>query len=100
MIAIIHTAALVGVQAVRVRVEVAVAAEGHSFAIVGLPHAAVRESRKRVEAAICHGEGRYQFPQAITIDMAWNRGTSRGGGARGRRRADPTRRLWPWRWGG
>lgn len=53
MSAKIHSAATIGLESVPVEVEVDVLAAGlHSFAIVGLPDTAIKESRDRVSAAL------------------------------------------------
>jgi magnesium chelatase family protein len=52
VLARVFSAALVGVEAVLVRVEVDVASGLPAFTTVGLPDSAVRESRERVRAAI------------------------------------------------
>ena len=69
MLATVRTFALVGVEAHDVRVEVDLRRGLPSFAIVGLPDAAVRESRERVRAAICNSG--FEFPQQrITVNLA------------------------------
>jgi magnesium chelatase family protein len=66
MIARVQTFALFGVDACDVTIEVDVAAQGlPSFAIVGLPDAAVRESRERVRAAIKNSG--FRFPETRII---------------------------------
>ncbi len=68
-LASIHTRALMGMKAPEVRVEVHVANGLPSLAIVGLPEAAVKESRDRVRAAIVNS--RFEFPQRrITVNLA------------------------------
>jgi magnesium chelatase family protein len=64
-----HSRALRGLTAPAVRVEVHLANGLPSFMIVGLPEAAVRESRERVRAAIqCCG---FDFPnRRITVNLA------------------------------
>ena len=52
MFAIARTFALIGVTAEPVHVEVDIGAGMPSFTIVGLPDAAVRESRERVRSAL------------------------------------------------
>lgn len=52
MLTKIHTATLFGIESIPVEVEVTTKADERSFSIVGLPDAAVRESRERVSAAI------------------------------------------------
>lgn len=69
MLAIVRTYALLGVEAREVRVEADVRAGLPSFALVGLPDAAVRESRERVRAAIVNSG--FEFPQKrITANLA------------------------------
>ncbi|MGI9020118.1 MAG: YifB family Mg chelatase-like AAA ATPase [Solirubrobacterales bacterium] len=69
MLAIVRTFALLGVEARDVRVEVDVRSGLPAFSIVGLPDAAVRESRERVRAAL--GNSGFKFPQErITVSLA------------------------------
>ena len=69
MLATARTFALLGVEAWPVRVEVDVRRGLPSFAIVGLPDAAVRESRERVRAALANAG--FEFPQRrITVNLA------------------------------
>jgi magnesium chelatase family protein len=64
-----HTFAILGVEAHSVRAEADVRAGLPSFALVGLPDAAVRESRERVNAAIANSG--FKFPQTrITVNLA------------------------------
>lgn len=63
------SAALIGVEAALVRVEVDIAAGLPMFTTVGLPDSAVRESRERVRTAIKNAG--YKFPQdRITVNLA------------------------------
>jgi magnesium chelatase family protein len=63
------TFTLLGVEARAVRVEVDVHAGLAAFSIVGLPDAAIRESRERVRAAL--GNSGFKFPQQrITANLA------------------------------
>lgn len=65
----ITSAAPVGVEAVPVEVEVDVAGGLPAVVTVGLPDAAVKESRDRVKAAITNS--RYRFPnRRVTINLA------------------------------
>jgi len=65
----VFTSGLWGVDPFAVEVEVDVARGLNDFAIVGLPEAAVRESRVRVKAAITNSG--YAFPkQRITVNLA------------------------------
>lgn len=69
MLAIVSTYALIGVQAREVQVEADVRNGLPSFALVGLPDAAVREARERVRAAIVNSG--FEFPQKrITVNLA------------------------------
>ncbi|MDD3656301.1 MAG: YifB family Mg chelatase-like AAA ATPase [Atribacterota bacterium] len=69
MISKLCSAALLGVEAFIVEVEVDVANGLPSFNIVGLPDTAVQESRERVRSALRNAE--YQFPmQRITVNLA------------------------------
>jgi magnesium chelatase family protein len=69
VVARVLSAALVGVEAVLVRVEVDVASGLPIFTTVGLPDSAVRESRERVRAAIRNAG--FAFPDdRITVNLA------------------------------
>jgi magnesium chelatase family protein len=69
MFAIARTFALVGVAAEPVHVEVDIGSGLPSFTIVGLPDAAVRESRERVRSALVNSG--FKFPQQrITANLA------------------------------
>ncbi len=69
MLACVLSAALVGVEAALVRVEVDVAAGLPAFTTVGLPDSAVRESRERVRTAIRNAG--FAFPSdRITVNLA------------------------------
>ena len=69
LLASVSTYALLGVEARDVTVEVDVTSGLPSFAVVGLPDAAVRESRERVRAAIQNSG--FDFPQSrITASLA------------------------------
>ncbi len=52
MLSIIHSAALLGIDAYAVNVEVDLSSGLPAFDIVGLPDSAVKESRERVRTAI------------------------------------------------
>ena len=68
-LAIAHSRALRGLTAPAVRVEVHLANGLPLFSIVGLPEAAVRESRERVRAALL--QSGYEFPhRRITVNLA------------------------------
>src|SRR5829696_9613604 len=69
MFAIARTFALIGVDAEPVHVEVDIGGGLPSFTIVGLPDAAVRESRERVRSALVNSG--FKFPQQrITANLA------------------------------
>ncbi|HET7922897.1 MAG TPA: YifB family Mg chelatase-like AAA ATPase [Gammaproteobacteria bacterium] len=69
MLAKIHSRAQSGVDAPEVTVEVHLSAGLPAFAIVGLPEAAVRESRDRVRSALINS--RLDFPNhKITVNLA------------------------------
>jgi magnesium chelatase family protein len=68
-LATLHTRALNGIQAVPVSVEVHLSNGLPAFSIVGLPEAAVRESKDRVRAAIINSG--FDFPaRRITVNLA------------------------------
>ena len=69
MLATARTFALSGVDARDVRVEVDVRRGLPSFTLVGLPDAAVRESRERVRSALANSG--FEFPQQrVTANLA------------------------------
>jgi len=69
MLACLRTAALFGVDACAVNVEVDVSFGLPSFTMVGLPDASVRESRDRVKSAIRNSG--FEFPPTkITVNLA------------------------------
>jgi magnesium chelatase family protein len=69
MLACMRTAAVFGVEASAVQVEVDVSFGLPSFAMVGLPDASVRESRDRVRSAIRNSG--YEFPpHRVTVNLA------------------------------
>ena len=69
MLAVARTFALIGIEASEVSVEVDVGRGLPSFSIVGLPDAAVRESRERVRSALLNSN--FEFPmQRITANLA------------------------------
>ncbi len=69
MLAAARTYALIGVEAREVQVEVHVGPGLPAFSLVGLPDAAVRESRERVRAALVNSG--FKFPQQrITANLA------------------------------
>lgn len=68
-LAIVRSRALIGLTAPEVRVEVHVGRGLPAFHIVGLPEAAVRESRERVRAALVHRG--FEFPnRRLTVNLA------------------------------
>src|SRR3546814_20060687 len=68
-LALVHGRARAGVHAPEVRIEVYLAGGLPRMNMVGLPEAAVRESRERVRAAIRCAQ--FEFPQRqITINLA------------------------------
>jgi magnesium chelatase family protein len=69
MFALARTFALVGVDADPVYVEVDIGAGLPSFTIVGLPDAAVRESRERVRSALRNSGFRYP-EHRVTVNLA------------------------------
>ena len=69
MLAHALSATVVGVDALEVRVEVFVTGGLPSFTVVGLPGAAVQESRERVRAALKH-LGAALPPSRITVNLA------------------------------
>ena len=69
MLATLRSAAVFGIEAYPVHVEVDVSFGFPSFSMVGLPDAAVRESRDRVRAAIRNSG--FEFPpHRITVNLA------------------------------
>src|SRR5690606_12092601 len=68
-LALVHSRALLGAKAPAVAVEVHVANGLPALHIVGLPAAAVRESRERVRAALLHCG--FDFPnRRLTVNLA------------------------------
>ena len=69
MLARIHSAAVLGIDAYPVEVEVDLCNGLPSFSTVGLPHGAVRESKERVNAALVNAG--FEFPlKRITVNLA------------------------------
>ena len=69
MLARVHSAAIFGVDAYEVLVEVDITRGSHVFTIVGLPDTAIRESRERTAAAIRNSG--FEFPlERVTINLA------------------------------
>ena len=69
MLAAVRSAAVVGVDAFGVTVEVDVARAMPQFTVVGLPMGAVRESRERVVTALAHA-GYPLPPRRVTVNLA------------------------------
>ena len=68
-LAVVHSRALTGIDAPPVTVEAHLGNGLPSFSIVGLPEAAVRESRDRVRGAILNSG--FEFPaRRITVNLA------------------------------
>src|SRR5213593_1763319 len=69
MLASVATFALAGVNAIEVTVEADIHPGLPAFTIVGLPDAAVQESRERVRAALVNSQ--FEFPlRRITVNLA------------------------------
>ena len=69
MLAKVFSCAVIGLDGVVVEVEVDTGRGLPSFVIVGLPDAAVQESRERVQAAVKNA-GFYFPPQRVTVNLA------------------------------
>lgn len=68
-LSIVHSRAIVGIEAVPVQVEVHIANGLPAFNIVGMPETAVKEARERVRAAIINSG--FEFPaKRITVNLA------------------------------
>ncbi|MDK7271453.1 MULTISPECIES: YifB family Mg chelatase-like AAA ATPase [Actinotignum] len=69
MIGTSHTVSILGVQGLPIRVEVAILSGLPNFTIVGLPDAAVSESRERIRAAFA--AARISFPAGrVTVNLS------------------------------
>ena len=69
MLACVHTAAVFGIDACPIQVEVDVCHGLPSFAMVGLPDAGIRESRDRIRSAIRNSG--FEFPpHRITVNLS------------------------------
>ncbi len=69
MLAKVLSSAVLGIDAYRVEVEVDISSGLPTFSTVGLPEAAVKESKERVKAAISNSG--YRFPDdRITVNLA------------------------------
>ena len=69
MLATVTSLGLQGLYCYRVTVEADLVEEGHGFEIVGLPGAAVKESRERVRASLRNGDLSYPDGR-ITVNLA------------------------------
>jgi len=80
MLSRIRSAAVLGIDAYLVDVEVDITSGLPSFATVGLPQGAVKEGRERVNAALVNAG--FDFPlRKITVNLAPARGTIQRGRA-------------------
>jgi magnesium chelatase family protein len=70
MLAHVQSSAVLGIDAYEVHVEVDVSTGMPSMSIVGLPDAAVNESRERVRAAIKNSGFNFPYDKRITINLA------------------------------
>ena len=69
MLARVESAAVLGLEAIKIEVEVDISQGLPAFSIVGLPDTAIKESKERVRAGISNSE--YQFPlRRITVNLA------------------------------
>ena len=69
MLALAHSAAMLGIDGFVVRVEADSAPGTPGFAIIGLPDSALREARDRVRAAVINSG--YQFPAGrVLVNLA------------------------------
>lgn len=69
MLSRVSTAALAGILAHPVEVEVSITSGLPSFNMVGLPHSSVREGRERIVAALKHSGWPLQ-PRRVTVNLA------------------------------
>jgi magnesium chelatase family protein len=70
MLAVVESATLFGIDALPIKVEINVATGVPVFTIVGLPDAAVQESRERVRAAIRNSNLRFPSDRATVVNLA------------------------------
>ena len=70
MLAKIHSAAVIGLDAEPVDVEVDIGSGMAKLFLVGLPDAAVRESSERVQSAIRNSGYRFPYDRRITVNLA------------------------------
>jgi magnesium chelatase family protein len=69
-LAIVHSRALLGLDAPEVRVEVQLANGLPSFSLVGLAETAVKESRERVRAALLQSGFTFPHNKRVTVNLA------------------------------
>jgi len=69
-LAIVHTRALLGMEAPEVRVEVQLANGLPSFTLVGLAETEVKESRERVRAALLQSGFTFPHNKRVTVNLA------------------------------
>jgi magnesium chelatase family protein len=70
MLAAVHSAAVLGIDAYDVIVEVDATKGLPQWTIVGLPVGAVKESRERVGSALVNSGFRFCRPRRITVNLA------------------------------
>lgn len=69
MLSKIYSGALIGIDAVRIEIECDAGTGQYSFIIVGLPDAAIQESKERIRAALKHSD--ISFPRGrVTVNLA------------------------------
>ena len=69
-LAVVHSRALIGLQAAEVRVEVHLANGLPGFTLVGLADTEVRESRERVRAALAPSGLAFPHNKRVTVSLA------------------------------
>ncbi|MCW5636464.1 MAG: ATP-dependent protease, partial [Rubrivivax sp.] len=69
-LAIVHSRALLGMEAPEVRVEVQLANGLPSFTLVGLAETEVKESRERVRAALLQSGFAFPHNRRVTVNLA------------------------------
>ena len=70
MLARVESAAIFGIDAYPVTVEVDISRGQFAFTVVGLPDAAIQESRERVRSAISNSNFRFPQSDRITVNLA------------------------------
>ena len=70
MLSVVESAAILGIDAYGVRVEVNVVYSNPMFVIVGLPDTAVQEARERVRAAIKNSGMSFPSDRKLTVNLA------------------------------